>query len=91
MHVQVPAQDSRSAHGLLYLAAVRDDRCEPERYQGPVDIGPRLTFAMLTFSLPPGKDSTCCCQHNHDGYVTSEEAQIESAIADKPTNAKSEQ
>ncbi len=54
-------------------------------------LAPRLTFAMLTFSLPPGKDNTCCCQHNHDGYVTSEEAQIEPAIADKPTNAKSEQ
>jgi hypothetical protein len=32
-------QDSRSAHGLLYLAAVRDDRREQEHCQSRVDIG----------------------------------------------------
>jgi len=32
MRMWMPAQDSRSAHGLLYLGAVRDDWCE---YQEP--------------------------------------------------------
>ena len=36
--VSVTGQDSRSVHGLLYLAAVWDDRCEQEHRQGPVDI-----------------------------------------------------
>ena len=54
MHVQVPAQDSRSAHGLLYLAAVRDDRCEPERYQGPVDIGPPLNLCDVDVFFAAG-------------------------------------
>jgi len=34
-----PAQDSRSAHGLLYLAAVRDDWCQQEHRQVRLDIG----------------------------------------------------
>jgi hypothetical protein len=40
VRVGMSAQDSRSAHGLLYLAAVRDDRCEQEHCQGRVAIGP---------------------------------------------------
>ena len=36
------AQDSRSAHGLLYLAAVRDDWREQEHCQGAVDTDPSL-------------------------------------------------
>src|SRR5215472_17824854 len=38
--VQTPAQDSRSAHGLLYPAAVRDDQRQHEHCQGGVDISP---------------------------------------------------
>ena len=41
----MPAQDSRSAHGLLYLAAVRDDPRQQERCQGRVDIGPATLTA----------------------------------------------
>jgi hypothetical protein len=37
--VWMPAQNSRSTLGLLYPVAVRDDRCEQEHCQGPVDIG----------------------------------------------------
>jgi hypothetical protein len=33
VRLRTPAQDSRSAHGLLYLAAVRDDSREQERCQ----------------------------------------------------------
>jgi hypothetical protein len=40
MCVRMPAQDSRSVHGLLYLAAVRDDRRRKEHCQGRVDTGP---------------------------------------------------
>jgi hypothetical protein len=40
--VRMPAQDSRSAHGLLYLAAVRDDWREQEHRQGTVDTDPSL-------------------------------------------------
>jgi hypothetical protein len=35
--VRTPAQDSRSAHGLLYLAAVRDDRRPQEHCPAAVD------------------------------------------------------
>jgi hypothetical protein len=37
--VWMAAQDSRSGHGLLYLAAVRDNRRKQEHCQGRVDIG----------------------------------------------------
>ena len=37
MGVRMPAQDSRSAHGLLYPAAVRADRREQEHCQGMLD------------------------------------------------------
>ena len=37
--VLMPAQNSRSTHRLLYLAAVRDDWPEREHCQGRVDIG----------------------------------------------------
>jgi len=37
--VRMAAQDSRSAYGLLYPAAVWDDRRKQEHCQGPVDIG----------------------------------------------------
>jgi hypothetical protein len=37
--VRMAAQDSHSAHGLLYLTAVQDNRCEQEYCQGRVDIG----------------------------------------------------
>ena len=39
--VLVPAQDSCSAHGLLYLTAVPDDLREQEHCQGHLDIDPR--------------------------------------------------
>jgi hypothetical protein len=39
-HVRTPAQDSRSAHGLLYLAAVRDDRRQQEYCQVRLDVRP---------------------------------------------------
>jgi hypothetical protein len=35
----MPAQDGCSAHGLLYLAAVRDDWCHQERCQPCLDVG----------------------------------------------------
>ena len=35
------AQDRRSAHGLLYLIAVRDGQREREHHQGRIDIGSR--------------------------------------------------
>ena len=38
-HVWTFAQDSRSAYGLLYLAAVRDDWCQQEHRQVRLDIG----------------------------------------------------
>lgn len=38
----MPAQNRRSVPGLLYLIAVRDDRCEQEHGQEPVDIDPPL-------------------------------------------------
>jgi hypothetical protein len=37
MRVLILAQDSRSAHGLLYLTAVRGDICPPEHCHAPVD------------------------------------------------------
>src|SRR6266851_5850901 len=40
--VRTLAQDSRSAHRLLYLAAVRANRPEQERCQGTVDTDPSL-------------------------------------------------
>jgi hypothetical protein len=40
--VRMPAQDSRSAHGLLYLAAVSADWREQEHHQGTVDTDPSL-------------------------------------------------
>ena len=42
MRVRTPAQDSRSAHGLLYLAAVRANQREQEHRQGTVDTDPSL-------------------------------------------------
>ena len=50
-HVRTLAQDSRSAHGLLYLAAVRDDEREQEHCQGRIDVGP----ASLT-----APEAVCC-------------------------------
>jgi hypothetical protein len=52
--VRTPAQDSHSAHGLLYLAAVRDHRREQEHRQGRVD-----TYSSLvgSFKLMEIKDS----------------------------------
>ena len=38
--VLMTAQDSRSAHGLLYPTAVRDGRPEQEHRQGSVDSFP---------------------------------------------------
>ena len=38
VHVWMAAQDSRSVHGLLYLAAVRNDACEQGHCQDHVDI-----------------------------------------------------
>jgi hypothetical protein len=35
----MPAQDGCSAHGLLYLAAVRDDWCHQEHCQPCLDVG----------------------------------------------------
>jgi hypothetical protein len=37
VRVPMAAQDGRSVHGLLYLAAVRDGRCELEHGQGRID------------------------------------------------------
>jgi len=34
MYMWTTAQDGRSVHGLLYLAAVRDGSCQQERRQG---------------------------------------------------------
>jgi len=51
--VRTPAQDSHSAHGLLYLAAVRDDPRQQEHCQGHVDIGP------ATLTAPEAV--ACCC------------------------------
>ena len=40
LHVWTPVQDSRSAHGLLYVPAVRRRTCQKDRSQ--VDGGPQL-------------------------------------------------
>jgi hypothetical protein len=53
--VLMPAQDSRSACGLLYLAAVRDDRREQEHCQGCVDID----LASLTAPEAVGRLPRC--------------------------------
>jgi hypothetical protein len=45
--VWMPAQDSRSAYRLLYLAAVRADRREQEHRQGVLDIDPSLVSQEL--------------------------------------------
>ena len=39
VRVLMIVHDGRCAHGLLYLAAVRDDRRELEHRQGHVDVG----------------------------------------------------
>lgn len=41
VRVQVPAHNSSSAHGFLYLAAVRDDGCQQEHRQALADIAVR--------------------------------------------------
>jgi len=51
------AQDSRSAHGLLYFAAVRDDWPEQEHCQRGVDIDrvqPPSAAHALGLRLPSG-------------------------------------
>ncbi len=48
--VPMPAQDSHSAYGLLYLAAVRDNWREQEHRQGRVDSGP--AHSRLRRQLP---------------------------------------
>ena len=54
--VQTPAQDSRSAHGLLYPAAVRDDQRQHEHCQDGVDISP----ASLTAPESAGRRLLSC-------------------------------
>lgn len=61
MRVRMPAQDSRSAHGLLYLPAVPGGRRKHKHCQGRVDIGPAtLTAPEAASRLPrclPGPQS----------------------------------
>ena len=50
--VQMHAEDSRSAHGLLYPAAVQHDGREQEHRQVPVDTNPRdLFFTRLVWEV----------------------------------------
>jgi hypothetical protein len=49
--VLMPAQDGRSAHGLLYLTAVSDNSCQQEDCQGRVDIG---ALVRLILNPPAG-------------------------------------
>ena len=52
VRVQVPAQDGRKAHGLLYLAAVLDAGREQGHRQGMVDTDRRSAPANRTEDRP---------------------------------------
>jgi len=64
MGMRMPAQDSRSAHGLLYLAAVWDDGPEQEHRQGCIDMGstsltaPEAVGLSWTYLQEPQADLT---------------------------------
>jgi hypothetical protein len=51
--VSTPAQDSRSAHGLLYLAPVSADWREQENCQGTVDADPSLVNYRHSVGIVP--------------------------------------
>ena len=55
--VPMPAQDSRSAHRLLYLTAVRDDRREQEHRQAHLDTDPSLVSyrRVVGYRRSPGE------------------------------------
>jgi hypothetical protein len=54
----MPAQNSRSVHGLLYLAAARTDSCQQEHYKGCVDINLPGVTSCLEGRFTQG--SNCC-------------------------------
>src|ERR1044071_2869996 len=56
-----PARDSRSAHGLLYLAAVRANQREQEHRQGTVDTDPSLVSyrRAVGYRRSPGDLASC--------------------------------
>jgi hypothetical protein len=45
--VRMPAQDSRSVRGLLYLAAVSDEWREQEHRQGIIDVDPVRSAVLI--------------------------------------------
>jgi hypothetical protein len=78
--VLMPAQDSRSAHGLLYPAAVRDDSCQQERCQVWIDI-----------ELTPAADAGLQPAHGAGGILGCPRQELSgSLIAQGTTRRRSE-